>query len=368
MSTPRRGPRTPCRRPSAAAVTGPARAWSAGSPAAGRSPGSAATVSSPTRSIHASTSSLTPAASSIATSLRRSPGTSALRARRVHDRRQVERDDEHRATHRQHPQEGAPLVQGVLEVGDGERVEAGPQRQHDGRRIRGVQPDEVAGDLLDGCPPGRPGGGGRRGGGGARRGRCGASPDHPRDRRVPPPRRLPRPSPPAAGAVPRDQTEADDERADGEPPAAVVCRCGRRCRSSRGSPAVTVTTPRAAERVSMGWRCTVILRSSWSVPLVGRGSSTAVRVPARRGSPRGRGPRPIGVISRLRGSNWKSPANVGMTDTPDSLTTVLTDDDLVVGVDHRGTVGEHEPAVVGGGDEVGHRCQWPDVGPAAARA
>ena len=76
-------------------------------------------------------------------------------ARGVHHRGQVEGDDEHGPAHRQHAQQRAPLVESVLEVTDLERVEPRPQRQHDRRRVAGVQPDEVAGDLLD--RRGRPG-------------------------------------------------------------------------------------------------------------------------------------------------------------------------------------------------------------------
>ena len=39
--------------------------------------------------------------------------------------------------------------EGVLEVGHGERIEARTRRQHDGRRVGRVQPDEITGDLLD---------------------------------------------------------------------------------------------------------------------------------------------------------------------------------------------------------------------------
>ena len=76
------------------------------------------------------------------------PRHEGVRARGLQDRRQIERHDEHRAAHGQHPQQGAALVQRVLEVGDGERIEASTRRQHDRRWVTGVQADEVSSDLL----------------------------------------------------------------------------------------------------------------------------------------------------------------------------------------------------------------------------
>ena len=95
-------------------------------------------------------------------------------ARRVHHRRQVERDDEHRAAHGQHPQQRAALVEGVLEVGDRERVEAGAQRQHDGRRVATSAARRGRRRPARPSPPARRGGGGPAAAAGARRGRCGA--------------------------------------------------------------------------------------------------------------------------------------------------------------------------------------------------
>jgi hypothetical protein len=67
----------------------------------------------------------------------------------LHDRHEVERDDEHRPAHRQHPQHGALLVQRVLDVRRSDVGHAGPEREEDRRRVGGVEGDQIPRHLRD---------------------------------------------------------------------------------------------------------------------------------------------------------------------------------------------------------------------------
>ncbi|MEZ5256326.1 MAG: hypothetical protein R2705_05400 [Ilumatobacteraceae bacterium] len=78
-------------------------------------------------------------------------------ARLVDHTGQVGREDEHGPPHAHHPDERSRLVLGVGERVLGEPVDASPRRQDHGRRIRGVERDEIVHDVeeLGGASPRR---------------------------------------------------------------------------------------------------------------------------------------------------------------------------------------------------------------------
>jgi hypothetical protein len=71
-----------------------------------------------------------------------------LRAGGVDHAGELGRDDEHRAPHAEHPHEGSPLVERVLQIRDGEPLHARPCREVDARRIARVDGDDAAHGLL----------------------------------------------------------------------------------------------------------------------------------------------------------------------------------------------------------------------------
>ncbi len=76
-------------------------------------------------------------------------GDERLRARGVDDGGEIEGNDEHRPPHSQQAGQRAPFVQRCIQIADREPGQPLLQRQVDGRRIGGVQSDEIAGDVLD---------------------------------------------------------------------------------------------------------------------------------------------------------------------------------------------------------------------------
>jgi hypothetical protein len=72
-------------------------------------------------------------------------------ARGLDDRHEIERYDEHRASHAQRTDEGAVVVQGALECGDGSgrRLHAGRHGQEHCRGIARVQADQISRELAD---------------------------------------------------------------------------------------------------------------------------------------------------------------------------------------------------------------------------
>ena len=76
-----------------------------------------------------------------------------LGAGRLHDGGQIERQDEHRAPHADHPQARALLVQRALDLGEGRGAQPCARREDNGRRIGRVQPREPARQLVEVAGP-----------------------------------------------------------------------------------------------------------------------------------------------------------------------------------------------------------------------
>ena len=74
-------------------------------------------------------------------------GRDRLGGRRPRDRGELEREDEHRPPHRDHPQERAVLVQRPLDRRDGRAGDAGTDGEEHRRRVGGVQGDDPVGEL-----------------------------------------------------------------------------------------------------------------------------------------------------------------------------------------------------------------------------
>ena len=75
-------------------------------------------------------------------------GRERLRAGLVHDRGELDRHDEHRAAHPEHPHERAALVQGVLEIGVHEVAHARAGSEIHRGRVAGVQSDHRSAAVV----------------------------------------------------------------------------------------------------------------------------------------------------------------------------------------------------------------------------
>ena len=76
-------------------------------------------------------------------------GHERARARRLHDRRELGRHDEHRAPHAQQPHERALLVERVLDRGDRRLAQSRAGGEEDARRVGRVQAGDLARDRGD---------------------------------------------------------------------------------------------------------------------------------------------------------------------------------------------------------------------------